>query len=324
LLGWRSSLRAANVEWVPARKKVDVLEHLRAALANNSVRETLDGLAPAHPQYKGLQAALARARTQSPEGVDPDKIRVNLERWRWAPRDLGDRYILINIPSYEMHVVEDDRRVLSMRVIVGAPDTPTPLFSDVMTYVVFSPTWNIPESIQREELLPRLVEDPEYLPRNNIEIVSTSGELVDPFAVDWNDPTVIEALRFRQKPGPDNALGLVKFIFPNHFSVYLHDTPADSLFKRERRTFSHGCIRVEDPVALSAYVLQDDPQWTTERIRAAMDLQQERTVTLKRRIPVHIGYWTAWVQDDGSVAYLDDPYGVDQAHMPTRSHRKAD
>jgi murein L,D-transpeptidase YcbB/YkuD len=322
LLGWRSS-RQLDSRWLPAPKKADLIASLRTALEGNDVRETLEGLAPAHPQYKGLQAALAHTR-KGAANVDADRVRMNLERWRWMPRDFGDAHILVNVPAYQLQVIDDGSPVLSMRVIVGAPDTPTPLFSDDMTYVVFSPYWNIPESIIREETLPRLAEDPDYLGRNNIEVVDASGEPVDASDVDWADESAAKELRFRQAPGPENALGLVKFIFPNHFSVYLHDTPTENLFNNERRALSHGCVRVESPVALAEYVLHDKAQWTPERIRGAMVGEREQAVRLRKPIPVHIGYWTAWVASDGSVAYFDDPYGLDkqQARAAARITRR--
>lgn len=312
LLGWRSSPREVNPNWLPASKKTDLAERLRTALDGHAVRKTLEELAPAHPQYEALQAALARATKEGAQGMDTERIRMNLERWRWGPRDLGDRYILINVPSFQLQVIEGGTPVLAMRVIVGAPDTPTPLFSDRMTYVVFSPYWNIPESILREETLPRLADDPDYLSRNNIEVVGAAGEVVYPSELDWDDAEATAGLRFRQAPGPENALGLVKFIFPNHFSVYLHDTPTDALFNKPTRTFSHGCIRIEKPVALAEYVLRDKQQWTAERIRLAMNGREEQNVKLKDPLPVHIGYWTAWVEADGSVTFIDDPYGLDR------------
>jgi murein L,D-transpeptidase YcbB/YkuD len=331
LLGGTHSPREIDRNWLAKPKKEDLVARLTEAVDGNRVRETLDALAPAHPQYKGLQAALARHRQDGNRGVagttgDPvneapspwqlQQIRMNLERWRWLPRDLGDRHILINVPAYQLQVIEGEKPVLAMRVIVGKPDTPTPLFSDDMTYVVFSPYWNIPETILREETLPKLVEDPEYLVRNNIEVVRGAGkaeELLDPSSIDWADTSQTENLRFRQAPGPENALGLVKFIFPNHFSVYLHDTPGDALFKREQRTLSHGCIRVERPVELAAYVLADQRDWTTERISSAMNAGEEQSVTLKKVLPVHIGYWTTWVGPDGQVTFTADPYGLDKA-----------
>jgi murein L,D-transpeptidase YcbB/YkuD len=284
---------------------------LTAAVRDARVRESLEELAPVHPQYRGLQAALAREREQ-PTG-QADRIRMNLERWRWAPRDLGERYVLVNVPAYMLHVMEGDSPSFAMRVIVGQPDWPTPLFSDEMTHVVFSPYWNIPEGIERQETLPRVARDPDFLLRNNIEVVGTSG-VVDPWSIDWSDESAVSTLRFRQRPGPGNALGLVKFMFPNRFSVYLHDTPGDRLFFRDTRALSHGCIRIEDPLAMAEYALGDDPSWTRARITDAMHARQERHVKLTRPIPVHIGYWTAWVGPGGQVMFTGDPYGIDRAH----------
>ena len=146
-----------------------------------------------------------------------------------------------------------------------------------------------------------MARDPDFLRRSNIEVVGTSGEgEVDPQGIDWGDKSATAGLRFRQRPGADNALGLVKFLFPNHFSVYLHDTPGDRLFFREKRALSHGCIRIEDPVAMAESVLRDQPEWTQSRIVNAMNARRERAVTLKEKLPVHIGYWTAWVEKEGS------------------------
>jgi murein L,D-transpeptidase YcbB/YkuD len=220
------------------------------------------------------------------------------------------------VPSYQLQVMEGETPVLAMRVIVGEPDNQTPLFSDEMTYVVFSPFWNIPPDILRNETLPRVARDPSYLDRNNIEVVGTSGgDAIDASAIDWSDEDATRGLRFRQKPGDDNALGLVKFIFPNHFNVYLHDTPGDHLFNKEQRALSHGCIRVEDPVGLAEYVMRDNEKWDPPRIQEAMHAGREQAVTLKRKLPVHIGYWTAWVESDGkTVTYTADPYGIDPKH----------
>ena len=319
LIGWSTSPKAVSGRWLIDLKKEDLVARLDTALASGMIRDSLEELAPTHPQYKGLQAALLRERDNPTSELE--RIRMNLERWRWAPRDLGSRYVLINVPAYMLQVMEGDTPVLAMRVIVGHPGTPTPLFSDEMTYVVFSPYWNIPANILRDETLPRVARDPGFLERNNIEVVGTSGiddEAFDPATIDWSDEAATEGLRFRQRPGPENALGLVKFIFPNHFDVYLHDTPGDRLFFREKRTFSHGCIRIEDPVSLAKYVLRDQPEWTEARITRAMGTRREQAVTLKETLPVHIGYWTAWVEPDGSVTFTGDPYGIDQAHMRLR------
>ena len=311
LLGWTSSPAEISRTWLTPPKQEDLAARLARGLEANRIGASLEELAPTHPQYKGLQAALARER-EHPTG-HADQIRMNLERWRWAPRDLGERYILINVPAYTLQVMEGSQPVLAMRVIVGQPDWQTPLFSDEMTYIVFSPYWNIPENILREETLPRVARDPDFLDRNNIEVVGTSGTL-DPGEIDWSDESITSNLRFRQRPGPDNALGLVKFIFPNHFNIYLHDTPTDRLFARPHRAFSHGCIRIENPVGLAEYVVRDQPQWTAQRITAAMNAGHEQHVKLKQPLPVHIGYWTAWVEPDSSVTYTDDPYHIDEGH----------
>jgi murein L,D-transpeptidase YcbB/YkuD len=316
LLGWTSSARAVDPNWRAAPRKDDLGARLSQALTGGRVAGSLLELAPTHSQYKGLQVALADERRR-PTGRET-LIRLNLERWRWVPRDLGDRYVLVNVPSYQLQVMEGDRPTLAMRVVVGEPETPTPIFSDEMTYVVFSPTWSIPESIIRKETLPRIAKDPGYLERNRIEVVR-GRDVIDPGDIDWSDEDLTEGLRFRQQPGPENALGLVKFIFPNNFSVYLHDTPADALFARDRRAFSHGCIRVENPVALASYVLGDQPEWTEARIRAAMAEPREQTARLETPLPVHIGYWTAWVEPDGrTVTYTDDPYAIDERHARVR------
>ncbi len=309
LLGWSAKPGAIYDQWLVTPKQDDLGARLRRAIASRKVRETLEELAPMHPQYKGLQEALARER-RNPTG-HLDLIRMNLERWRWMPRDLGDRYILVNVPAYQMQVIEGGRTALAMRTIVGESKNPTPLFSDEMTYVVFSPAWNIPDTIIRKEMVPHIVKDPSYLDRQAIEVVGTSGDVVDLASVDWTDEHAVHGMRFRQAPGPKNALGLVKFIFPNHFDVYLHDTPSRSLFNKVHRALSHGCIRVENPIGLAQYVLRDQPQWTAPRISAAMNAQQEQTAILKQRLPVHIGYWTAWVSPDGSLTYTDDPYKLD-------------
>ena len=310
LLGWSGDPKAIQTNWIRANNKTDLAGQLAKAVSSNQVRETLEELAPTHPQYKGLQTALARER-QNPTG-HLDQIRMNLVRWRWMPRDLGDRYVFVNVPAYQMQVMEGEKPVLAMRVIVGDPKHQTPLFNDEMTTIVLSPNWNVPESIIRKEMLPKLVDDPGYLQRQNIQVVGTSGQVIDEDAVDWYDESALARLHFRQEPGPQNALGLVKFQFPNQFDVYMHDTPQDALFNKERRALSHGCIRLENPVALAEYVMRDNPQWTTEKISAAMNAGHEQAVALKEHLPVHIGYFTAWVNPDGSVTYTDDPYNLDE------------
>jgi murein L,D-transpeptidase YcbB/YkuD len=236
------------------------------------------------------------------------QIELNMERWRWLPRDLGDRHILVNIPEMRLDVIEHSAPALNMRVVVGKPDTQTPIFNDTMTYLVFAPTWNVPPDIAQKETLPAVLADSNFLSRMNMEVVDAAGKTVDPGSIDLASP---EKYRFRQRPGDSNALGLVKFMFPNQFNVYLHDTPADSLFARASRSLSHGCVRLEQPEKLAQYVLRDQPEWTPERIHEAMHSGEETIVKLKTVIPVYLGYWTARVSPDHQVQFRKDVYGID-------------
>jgi murein L,D-transpeptidase YcbB/YkuD len=291
----------------------------------------LDRLEPKHQQYLALRRSLGELRDEleqpprshdaTPPGVPPVEQRIrqvelNLDRWRWMPDHLGDRHFIVNVPGFHLFAREHGRTMLDMKVVVGKPGTETPVFSDEMETVVFSPYWNIPDTIATAETAPAVIRDPSYLERNNIEVLSVSRSgttRVDPTTIDWENPVELERLAFRQKPGASNALGHVKFLFPNPYHVYLHDTPADSLFNKPTRAFSHGCVRVERPHDLASYVLRDDPDWTDERIRQAMFSGRETPVTLKEKIPVHIVYFTVWVDDDGTAQFLPDVYKKDRA-----------
>jgi murein L,D-transpeptidase YcbB/YkuD len=241
------------------------------------------------------------------------QIELNMERWRWFPRDLGAVHIRVNVPEYHLDLWDHGRVALAMNVIVGAVDKPTPIFSDTMTTVAFAPYWNMPASIANDETLPEVVSDPEYLARNNIEVVSTNGDVIDPTTIDWSEAQEEETFpyRFRQRPGTANSLGRVKFLFPNDFDVYLHDTPAAALFSKTYRALSHGCVRVQDPVKLAQYLLRASPRWDAGHIEQAMDAPEEQQVKLPEPIPVHLMYWTARVDPDGTIRFFDDIYGHD-------------
>ncbi|MGH9218388.1 MAG: L,D-transpeptidase family protein, partial [Vicinamibacterales bacterium] len=241
------------------------------------------------------------------------QVALNLQRWRWMPDDLGERHFMVNVPSFHLIAREQGKPVMDIRVVVGKVGNKTPLFSDEMESVVFSPYWNIPDSIAQGETLPALAKDPNYLARQNIEIVRTSGEKVSTEDVDWSNPDELKGFAFRQRPGSGNALGHVKFLFPNQHNVYLHDTPADSLFGKPTRAFSHGCIRVEEPETLAKYVLRDYPEWDEQSIFAAMRAGTERHVKLKQKVPVHIVYFTSWVDENGGLHFQPDIYGYDQS-----------
>jgi murein L,D-transpeptidase YcbB/YkuD len=301
--------------WKKTRKPPD-FAGLLAVAATQDLNAWLPSVQPRHPEYAALQKALAALRAQH---VDDDRVRLlamNLERWRWMPDDFGSRHILVNIPAFHLAARENGRAVLDMKVVVGEVEAErrTPIFSGQMATVVFSPYWNVPDSIVEGETAPAFARDPSFLDRNNIEILRQSkrgAETVDPSSVDWDDESELKELLFRQRPGPQNALGHVKFLFPNPFHVYLHDTPADALFARSGRALSHGCVRLEQPEALARYVLRDAREWDDERIRAAMDAGVEKPVALKDKLPVHIVYFTAWPTDEGGFDTWADVYGHD-------------
>jgi murein L,D-transpeptidase YcbB/YkuD len=239
------------------------------------------------------------------------RIELNLERWRWLPSHLGERYLLINIPTFELHVYDGARPTLRMRVVTGtAGDTPTPVFAEAMTQVIFSPYWNVPPGIALDTVVPAATRDRGYLARNNIQVFK-GPRPVNGTRVNLADPEI----QFRQRPGRGNPLGGAKFPIPNPYDIYLHDTPSRNLFARARRDYSHGCVRVEHPVALARWVLEGT-DWTPARIRAAMNAGVERTVPLPRPVPVYVAYFTVWADDDGQARFLPDVYRHDAAHAP--------
>jgi len=321
-----SDLAHADPGWRIQPETFDPVARLDRALTTNQIVESLEELKPTNPQYVALRNLLADYRTRATDGAAMDaaakqrihQIELNLERWRWLPRDLGSTHIIVNIPAYRLDVWEQDKVALSMRVVVGKKETPTPIFNDAMTHLVFSPYWNVPPTIAKNETLPSALRDPSFLQRTNMEVLDAAGNLVDPASI---DPSRAENYRFRQRPGTQNSLGLVKFMFPNQFNVYLHDTPADSLFARASRSFSHGCVRLQEPQALAEYVLRDQPEWTADRIAEAMQAGDERTVKLREPLPVYLGYWTADVTPDGTVQFRPDVYGVDARQTAKLSAR---
>jgi murein L,D-transpeptidase YcbB/YkuD len=264
----------------------------------------------------GIVSARTLKQLNVPLGVRARQIEWALERWRWAPTDFERPPIVVNIPEFVLRAWSDERgtSAMTMRVVVGQTlSHQTPVFEAAMRYVVFRPYWNVPPTIQSKELVPHAAKDPNYLERNGYELVNADGK---PLASSRVDAATLARLRsydlsVRQKPGPNNALGLVKFMFPNQNNVYLHSTPSQTLFSRSRRDFSHGCVRVEDPTALAAWVLREQPQWTPEKIKAAMNGKEPSQVNLKTPIPVLIIYTTATVDDEGKVHFFDDIYGHD-------------
>jgi len=271
-----------------------------------------------------LRHALAATGSLGPETLRQlnvpiaDRVRhlqFALERWRWLPHELTTPLIAVNVPAFRLYGFDEPHHIgLKMNVVVGkAMRSETPAFIGNMTYLVFRPDWGVPPTIMRKEILPPLQKDPAYLSKNGYDLFDASGKVLSSGHVTPEEIQLLRAgkLSVRQRPGPKNALGSVKFMFPNTYLVYLHDTPQTELFSRSRRDFSYGCIRVQDPPALAAWVLQSKPEWTRERIQAAMNGEKSVQVNLSSPIPVLILYATARVDEDGRVDFYDDIYGHD-------------
>jgi len=263
----------------------------------------------------GVVSAATRAELNVPVERRVQQLELNLERWRWLPNDLGRRHIIVNIAAFGLEVVDEDSVVLSMRVVVGRPFNRTPVLSDTMRYLVLNPYWHVPRSIAAQELLPKVERNPAYLARYKMRVFPSSGPgagEIDPATVNW---AAITPARFpfwlRQDPGPLNALGRIKFVFLNKYSVYLHDTPTRPLFEESQRDFSHGCIRIEHPIALAAYLLRQNPRWTRDSILSALGDAVDRAVPLPEPMPIHLLYWTAWADGDGTIEFRRDIHDRD-------------
>ncbi len=224
------------------------------------------------------------------------QLLVNMGRTQWMIGQAKGKFIMVNIPEFLLHVTEGDKKVFDMAVVVGKEGHNTTLFTGNLNQVVFSPYWNVPESIVRKEILPAMERDPGYLASHNMEV---NGDLGNGL------PAI------RQLPGDQNSLGKVKFLFPNSFDIYFHDTPAKSLFSKDKRAYSHGCIRLSDPKKMATYLLQDDPKWTSDAIDNAMNAGEEKFVRLDKPVPVLITYYTSWVDEAGKLRFAEDIYGHD-------------
>lgn len=279
-------------------------DHVFAALERFQASHGLD------PSGKIDAATLAELNV--PAAERRRQIELNLERWRWLPESLGERYVLVNVPAYELEVIDRGERRLAMRVVVGKPYQQTPAFSDAIENLELNPYWNVPPSIVEAEIVPAMQKDPGYLAKENMEIVGEEGD----------------HLEIRQRPGPKNSLGKIKFVLPNDLNIYLHDTPAESLFDRRARSFSHGCIRLESPLDLADMLLSTEPGWDRRRLEEEIATGENRFVRLSTPVPVHILYWTAWVDERGDLQFRRDPYEIDAKldralHPPSRPETAA-
>ncbi|MGI9321434.1 MAG: L,D-transpeptidase family protein [Thiogranum sp.] len=265
----------------------------------------------------GVIGKRTRAALAVPVDQRIEQIRLNLERWRWLPRDLGPRYITVNTAAFELQVHDQDTVPLSMRVIVGKKQHPTPVFTEKMSYLIVNPYWHVPTRVAIRDLIPKQLSDTDFFQSRSIRVLSSwqpGAVEVDPDQVDWQ--AYLNGRYFpyklRQDPGPGNALGRIKFMLPNRFSIYLHDTPGQHLFNKPVRTFSAGCVRVEKPMALANYVLGMKPPSAQARLEALIAEQEKRTIALPDPIAVYMLYQTAWVDEGGTLQFRNDIYGHDR------------
>ncbi|MGZ8215689.1 MAG: L,D-transpeptidase family protein, partial [Methylosarcina sp.] len=291
-----------------------------AEVYTNKIREGVmkfqhrHGLTPDGIIGKGTAAAI-----NAPLAQRIIQIELAMERLRWLPEINAGAYVIVNIPAFQLWAFDDIRKphpgILNMKVVVGkALKNQTPVLMAEMRFIDFMPYWNVPYSIVKDEILPKLTVNPHYLDKENMELVTAFAN--DSKAVEFTDDSMAllkqGALKIRQRPGNKNALGRVKFMFPNKEDVYLHDTPANALFSKSRRDFSHGCVRVENPEALANFALKDQPEWNKETIKLAMKTSKTQRVILKRTMPVLFFYTTSFIDESGSLTFYPDIYGHDQ------------
>jgi murein L,D-transpeptidase YcbB/YkuD len=301
---------------------LDTARALAAALDAGKIGDALAHSAPPHREYQALVRALARLRDAQAAGEEgaaarADQVLANLERWRWLPRELGRRHLRVNVASFALEAFDADEVRLAMRVVVGEKGWRTPLAHGAITHMVLNPSWRVPHSIATREMLPAAQRDRGYFRAKGIQVLidAESGELrqIDPSRIDWRSVDR-DSFRYhlRQPPGPHNPLGRIKFVFANPYGVYLHGTPGDLAFARGLRTLSHGCVRVEDEIALAEFALAPDPSWSRERLERVLRSAWEHRLPLPESLPVYLLYFTVSAQADGVASFHADPYGWDR------------
>ncbi len=254
-----------------------------------------------------LEPGTVTALNQHSPRENLDRLALNMDRMRWLPKNLGERYVLMNQPAFELRLIDKGKQVWRTNVIIGKPHTQTVSFHDEMETVVFNPSWGVPQSIIAKEMLPILRKDPSYLDRNGYRVILPNGKIVKSRSINWRVYGNKIPLSVQQPPSDDNALGEIKFLFPNTHNIYMHDTPTRALFAKSVRAFSHGCVRVENPREFASKVMELDRTEIDSRI----DSGESTTVRLKHKLPVHLVYFTAWPDEHGRIVYYDDIYGRD-------------
>jgi murein L,D-transpeptidase YcbB/YkuD len=322
-VGTLSPTRVTRI-WKTERDAPDVGRALVTA-SGADVRSFVAAVQPQHQQYAALVEAMRRLRDAQDHGESKrdnaatarriQQVALNLERWRWMRDDFGSRDVIVNIPAQRLYIREAGHVIDEIKVVVGKPaGHQTPVLSSMIDTVVFSPYWHIPYGIGQEETAVAAGNNPAYLTNKHIEVLR-NGKVMYEGDINWFDPKDLKGLMFRQAPGSENALGRVKFLFSNPYSVYLHDTPDEGPFGDAMRALSHGCVRVEAPERLARYVLRGEADWTSAKIETAMASGRERHVKLREPLSVHLVYFTAWVDEHGALTFPTDIYGYDARQL---------
>jgi len=238
------------------------------------------------------------------------QMMINLERLRWVPVEMENEFLLVNIPEFKLHIIENGKVVWTTNVVVGKDAKQTSIFKGNISQIILNPYWNIPNSIIKDEIVPNIKKNFNYLATNNMEVIS-GNQVIDPSTINWNKYEKNIPFEIRQKPGLDNALGKMKFLFPNNFNIYLHDTPSKSLFNESKRDFSHGCIRVEKPKKLVLYFLRKDTNWNQKKVDSILKTDEKFDIQVKPPVPVYIVYFTSWVDNSGQLNFRNDVYNLD-------------
>ena len=294
------------------------LDMFKTIYASDNFDRAFDELAPKHKFYRDLQKRYDEIWQNKKQRALARKIAVNMARWRWYPHQLGERFVVVNTPGQRLTAWQGDGQVLNMATIVGKKENPTPLTTGYLRWLEFHPSWAIPPEIAVKEQLPKLRKNPNHLAEKKVRLFSSwdaDAKELNPKRINWQKVTPEQMAKYqlRQDPGPINSLGRIKFVFPNPWSVYLHDTPGRDLFKEPARNLSHGCVRVADPAGLAVFLLNgQDTDSTKAKIQVRLNGKTPDTLTLKQPVPVYLTYQTAWVDKQGKLRQASDLYGQDQ------------
>jgi len=302
-----------------AKKYLSLTGDLIATDSSTSFNDLLESALKKYQNRLGLpiNGLLTEQTVNAMNVTVRDRIQhviINMERSRWVPIEIKGDYLAVNIPEFKLHVYTNDSLKWSCNVVVGKENAVnnTVIFNDSLEYIVFSPYWNVPETILTNEILPAIKNNLNYLSAHNLEVVNFTGEYISPTSVAWQRYTTNFPYMIREKPGKNNSLGLAKFLLPNAYDIYLHDTPAKSLFGESKRAFSHGCVRIEDPFKLAQFLLRKDSTYSVEKIKELMNGNKQTFVKLKNKTPVFIVYFTAWVDREGKLNFREDVYKHDE------------